>query len=77
MLVHLAMMLSTSNGWVRPPDGRAHDSSPLYSAHDSAITEMKSTAGALGGSWRRVAPVAGLSAPAEPALANHSRVCVL
>ena len=37
MLVHLAMMLSTSNGWVLPPDDKAHDSSPL-AAHDSAIT---------------------------------------
>ena len=29
MLVHLAMMLSTSNGWVLAPDDKAHDSSPL------------------------------------------------
>ena len=36
MLVHLAMMLSTVNGWVLPPDGKAHDS-PL-SPHESAIT---------------------------------------
>ena len=37
MLVHLAMMLSTSNGWVIAADDKAHDSSPL-AAHDSAIT---------------------------------------
>ena len=37
MLVHLAMMLSTSNGWVLAPDDKAHDSSPLP-AHDLAIT---------------------------------------
>ena len=36
MFVHLAMMLSTSNGWVLPPDDKALDSSPLP-AHDSAI----------------------------------------
>ena len=37
MLVHLAMMLSTANGWALRSDDKAHDSSPL-SPHDSAIT---------------------------------------
>ena len=36
MLVHLAMMLSTVNGWVLPSADTAHDS-PL-SPHDSVIT---------------------------------------
>ena len=57
MLVHLAMMLSTSNGWVLAPDDKAHDSSPL-AAHDSAITgevdgghARRQLASGCSGSW--------------------------
>ena len=58
MLVHLVMMLSTSNGWMTPPsDDKAYDSSPL-SAYNSAITgevdggrARRQLASGCSGSW--------------------------
>ena len=57
MLVHLAMMLSKSNGWVLAPDDKANDSSP-FSAHDLAITgevdgghARRQLASGCSGSW--------------------------
>ena len=75
MLVHLAMMLSTSNGWVIAPDDKAHDSSPL-AAHDSAITgevdgghARRQLASGCSGSWSACPHT-------EPSLAHQNRVCV-
>ena len=64
-LVHLAMMLSTSNGWVLPPDGKA------LSAHDSAITDevdggraRRQLASGCTGSWS-ACPRKARSCPSE------------
>ena len=73
MLVHLAMMLSTSNGWVLAPDDKAHDSSPL-AAHDSAITgevdgghARRQLASGCSGSWSACPHT-------EPSLVHQNRV---
>ena len=70
MLVHLAMMLSTSNGWVLAPDDKAHDSSPL-AAHDTGEVDggraRRQLASGCSGSWSACPHT-------EPSLAHQNPV---